>query len=65
MIRNQTLKFLSKTLPVLKADDTLPKVTQIIPDEPVDQFDDNGYVNMNELNFGRVLMCVFRYCAAF
>ncbi|EAA09424.3 AGAP005126-PB, partial [Anopheles gambiae str. PEST] len=42
LIRNQTLKFLSKTLPVLKADDTLPKVTQIIPDEPVDQFDDNG-----------------------
>uniref|UniRef100_A0A182WAB0 Spaetzle domain-containing protein n=1 Tax=Anopheles minimus TaxID=112268 RepID=A0A182WAB0_9DIPT len=42
LIRNQTLKFLSKTLPVLKADDTLPKVTQIIPDEPVEQFDDNG-----------------------
>ena len=36
------MKFLSKTLPVLKADDTLPKVTQIIPDETVDQFDDNG-----------------------
>ncbi|EAT35683.1 AAEL012164-PA [Aedes aegypti] len=42
LIRNQTLKFLSKTLPVLKADDTLPKVTQIMPDETVDQFDDNG-----------------------
>lgn len=30
MIRNQTLKFLSKTLPILKADDTLPKVTQVV-----------------------------------
>ncbi|KAG5681642.1 hypothetical protein PVAND_011057 [Polypedilum vanderplanki] len=30
LIRNQTLKFLSKTLPILKADDTLPKVTQIV-----------------------------------
>lgn len=42
LIRNQTLKFLSKTLPVLKADDTLPKVTQIIPDEPVETIDNNG-----------------------
>lgn len=42
MIRNQTLKFLSKTLPVLKADDTLPKVTQIIRDEPVDSVDNNN-----------------------
>nr|AAO01073.1 CG9196-PA [Drosophila virilis] len=42
LIRNQTLKFLSKTLPVLKADDTLPKVTQIIRDEPVDQLDNNN-----------------------
>lgn len=30
LIRNQTLKFLSKTLPILKADDTLPKVTQVV-----------------------------------
>ncbi|BFG04487.1 uncharacterized protein DMAD_03451 [Drosophila madeirensis] len=42
LIRNQTLKFLSKTLPVLKADDTLPKVTQIIRDEPVEQLDNNN-----------------------
>ncbi|EDW49249.1 uncharacterized protein LOC6618870 [Drosophila sechellia] len=42
LIRNQTLKFLSKTLPVLKADDTLPKVTQIIRDEPVEQLDSNN-----------------------
>lgn len=42
LIRNQTLKFLSKTLPVLKGDDTLPKVTQIIPDESVDTLEDNG-----------------------
>ncbi|CAD6998498.1 uncharacterized protein LOC101456817 isoform X1 [Ceratitis capitata] len=42
LIRNQTLKFLSKTLPVLKADDTLPKVTQIIRDEPVDQVENNN-----------------------
>lgn len=44
LIRNQTLKFLSKTLPVLKADDTLPKVTQIPQDEVPDVFEnDNGY----------------------
>ncbi|KAH8413731.1 hypothetical protein KR222_005173, partial [Zaprionus bogoriensis] len=42
LIRNQTLKFLSKTLPVLKADDTLPKVTQIIREEPVEQLDNNN-----------------------
>lgn len=42
MIRNHTLKFLSKTLPVLKADDTLPKVTQIIRDDPVEQVDNNN-----------------------
>jgi hypothetical protein len=42
LIRNQTLKFLSKTLPILKADDTLPKVTQIIPEEPVANIDSNG-----------------------
>lgn len=40
VIRNRTLDFLSKTLPVLKADDTLPKVTQIL-DEPVDVIDQN------------------------
>lgn len=41
LIRNRTLDFLSKTLPVLKADDTLPKVTQLL-DEPVDVIDNNG-----------------------
>ncbi|XP_055918251.1 uncharacterized protein LOC129950361 [Eupeodes corollae] len=41
LIRNQTLKFLSKTLPVLKADDTLPKVTQIIRDDPVEPVENN------------------------
>jgi len=44
LIRNRTLDFLSKTLPVLKADDTLPKVTQIL-DEPVDVIDNNGIGN--------------------
>lgn len=39
LIRNQTLKFLSKTLPVLKADDTLPKVTQIFQDQPVERYE--------------------------
>lgn len=29
-------------MPVLKADDTLPKVTQIIRDEPVEQLDSNN-----------------------
>ncbi|XP_037817706.1 uncharacterized protein LOC119607704 [Lucilia sericata] len=42
LIRNHTLKFLSKTLPVLKADDTLPKVTQIIRDDPVEPVDNNN-----------------------
>lgn len=41
LIRNRTLDFLSKTLPVLKADDTLPKVAQII-DDPVNVIDNNG-----------------------
>lgn len=41
LIRNRTLDFLSKTLPVLKADDTLPKVTQI-SDDPVNVIDNNG-----------------------
>ncbi|KAG8042143.1 hypothetical protein G9C98_000134 [Cotesia typhae] len=31
LIKNQTLKFLSKTLPILKADDSLPVVTKIQP----------------------------------
>lgn len=39
LIRNQTLRFLSKTLPVLKADETLPKVTQIQQDDLPDGFD--------------------------
>lgn len=33
---------MSKTLPVLQADDTLPKVTQIIRDDPVEQLDHNN-----------------------
>ena len=28
LIKNKTLEFFSKTLPILKADETLPKVTQ-------------------------------------
>ena len=36
LIRNQTLKFLSRTLPILKADDTLPKVTQVIENDLID-----------------------------
>ncbi len=39
LIRNQTLKFLSKTLPILKADDTLPKVTQVV-DKNFNDFSD-------------------------
>lgn len=30
------MKFLSKTLPILKADDTLPKVTQVIENDLID-----------------------------
>lgn len=44
LIRNQTLKFLSKTLPVLKADDTLPKVTQIPEEDSLDVLENNGWV---------------------
>lgn len=29
LIRNHTLKYLSRTLPILRADDTLPKVAQL------------------------------------
>lgn len=29
LIRNMTLKYLSRTLPILKADETLPKVAQL------------------------------------
>ena len=35
------MKFLSKTLPILKADDTLPKVTQIVEKNYNDLSDDN------------------------
>lgn len=31
LIRNHTLKFLSKALPILKADDSLPKVAKVQP----------------------------------
>lgn len=45
LIRNQTLKFLSKTLPILKADDTLPKVTQVIENDLID----NGVNGPNQI----------------
>lgn len=32
LIRNMTLKYLSRTLPILKADETLPKVAQMQDD---------------------------------
>lgn len=41
LIRNQTLKFLSKTLPILKADDTLPKVTQVVENDLIENNDAN------------------------
>uniref|UniRef100_A0A2A4JZK0 Uncharacterized protein n=1 Tax=Heliothis virescens TaxID=7102 RepID=A0A2A4JZK0_HELVI len=34
LIRNQTLRFLSRTLPVLRADDTLPRVAHLPPSAP-------------------------------
>uniref|UniRef100_A0A336MFX5 CSON000834 protein n=1 Tax=Culicoides sonorensis TaxID=179676 RepID=A0A336MFX5_CULSO len=36
LIRNHTLKFLSKALPALKADGTLPKVTEIFQEQMMD-----------------------------
>lgn len=62
LIRNQTLKFLSKTLPVLKADDTLPKVTQIPQDEVLDTFENNnGCVQwtIGDLNFSMLTYYVY------
>lgn len=46
LIRNQTLKFLSKTLPILKADDTLPKVTQVVENDLID-----NNVNANQRTY--------------
>lgn len=40
------MKFLSKTLPILKADDTLPKVTQVVENDLID----NG-VNHNQRTY--------------
>ncbi|XP_050296825.1 uncharacterized protein LOC126736491 [Anthonomus grandis grandis] len=40
LIRNMTLKYLSRTLPILKADETLPKVAQVQED----------YISQNSLN---------------
>ncbi|CAH1186049.1 unnamed protein product [Phyllotreta striolata] len=40
LIRNMTLKYLSRTLPILKADDTLPKVAQMQDD----------FINQNTLS---------------
>ena len=46
LIRNQTLKFLSKTLPILKVDDTLPKVTQVVAND-LDLIDNNSINKRN------------------
>jgi Spaetzle len=43
LIRNQTLKFLSRTLPILKADDTLPKVTQVVENDLIDGANQRTY----------------------
>lgn len=32
-MKNKTLEFFSKTLPILKADETLPKVAKYVPPE--------------------------------
>lgn len=49
------MRFLSKTLPVLTADDTLPKVTQVQQDDLPDGFDYNGaqYGNRVDRRMGR------------
>ncbi|KAF5300881.1 hypothetical protein FQR65_LT09043 [Abscondita terminalis] len=43
LIRNQTLKYLSRTLPILKADETLPKVAQFQDDLISDNSISNSY----------------------
>lgn len=53
LIRNQTLRFLSKALPVLKADDTLPKVTQIQQDDLPDGFAGDYGSNRVDRRMGR------------
>ncbi|VEN50731.1 unnamed protein product [Callosobruchus maculatus] len=37
LIKNMTLRYLSRTLPILKADETLPKVAQLQQDDLISQ----------------------------
>lgn len=50
LIRNHTLKFLSKALPALKADGTLPKVTEIFQEQMLDGQYNNRYEFLNVLS---------------
>ncbi|KAF5297906.1 hypothetical protein FQA39_LY11891 [Lamprigera yunnana] len=43
LIRNHTLKYLSRTLPILKADETLPKIAQLQDDLISDNSISNGH----------------------
>ncbi|XP_044735497.1 uncharacterized protein LOC123297783 [Chrysoperla carnea] len=43
LIRNHTLRFLSRTLPILKSDDTLPKVAQLQAVNPLEHNNINSY----------------------
>ncbi|CAH2015294.1 unnamed protein product [Acanthoscelides obtectus] len=45
LIKNMTLRYLSRTLPILKADETLPKVAQLQQDELISQ---NTIANSND-----------------
>nr|CAI5819700.1 unnamed protein product [Callosobruchus analis] len=45
LIKNMTLRYLSRTLPILKADETLPKVAQLQQDDLISQ---NTIANSND-----------------
>ncbi|XP_026474230.1 uncharacterized protein LOC113377969 isoform X2 [Ctenocephalides felis] len=51
LIRNQTLRFLSRTLPILKADELLPKITQMQEsEEPLEPEITHGPINRSAKN---------------
>ena len=53
LLRNHTLKFLSRTLPILKDDDTLPKVTQVVENDFLESKKDFRRQSGKELNLRR------------
>lgn len=54
------MKFLSKTLPVLRADDTLPRVAQLqtTAEEALDNFGHNEY-GSSSMSYFRIFYCFY------